>query len=390
MTTVVISAPRVADHPNIGGHFWEYMQYAHAFRRIGCDVWWLERVSPQGDPAHRVDQPLDLRIRTFIENVRPLGFADRVILYTVDAAGWEPLTTTRSRALDVARGTDLLVNFDYWIDPAVVALFPRTALFDIDPGLLQFWIHHGQLRLADHDVYFTTGETVGTPAARFPDGSLPWRWIRPGVALDLWPDASGVESTTFTTVSSWWADEWITDGNEVYENNKRVTFLDYWDLPCRTGRKMELALYLGPGDEEDVAKLRAGGWTVRHSVDVASRPDAYRSYIAASRAEFSCVKPSCLRFNNAWISNRTLCYLASGKPAVVQDTGPSSVLPRAEGLFRFSSFDEAVAAVDEVEANYRRHARAARELAAAYFDATAVATDVLESALSPGALQAHR
>jgi hypothetical protein len=388
MTTVVLAAPKVVDSPKVGGHFWEYMQYAHAFKELGCDVWWMECVSGAGDPKRGVEEALDLRLAIFMRNIRPFDLADRVLLYkvsgspAVDEARFEPLNVTARRAGEIVRRADLLISFDYYLDAELVSLFGRTALVDIDPGLLQFWVHHGQLRLPAYDLYFTTGETVGTPDARFPDCGLPWTRVRPGVALDLWPYSADRPGNRFTTVSSWWGDEWITDGTGHYENNKRVTFLEYWDLPRRTGQAMELALFLGPGDAEDVTKLRAGGWTIRHSTDITRTPDDYRRYVRESRGEFSCVKPSCLRFRNAWISNRTLSYLASGKPAVVQDTGPSEILPSGEGLFRFSTVDEAAAAIAEVNANYERHSRAARELVEETFDATASVRSILDAALA--------
>jgi hypothetical protein len=145
---------------------------------------------------------------------------------------------------------------------------------------------------------------------------------------------------------------------------------------------MELALFLGPGDAGDVAKLRSGGWSVRQSSDVARSPNEYRSYIQRSYGEFSCAKPSCMRFENAWMSDRTLCYLASGKPAVVQNTGPSSYLPSGEGLFRFSSKEEAVEAIGTINANYEHHSVAARELVESTFDATPVVRSILERALA--------
>jgi glycosyltransferase involved in cell wall biosynthesis len=120
---------------------------------------------------------------------------------------------------------------------------------------------------------------------------------------------------------------------------------------------------------------------VRHSREVAGSPEAYRSYIQQSRGEFSCAKPSCIDFQNAWISDRTLCYLASGKPAVVQHTGPSVYLPDGEGLFRFTTLEEAAAALEAVNTDYGRHCRAAREIAEAYFDAEQVATRVLNETL---------
>jgi hypothetical protein len=135
------------------------------------------------------------------------------------------------------------------------------------------------------------------------------------------------------------------------------------------------------GDEEDSHVLERYGWRLRSAQDVAGSPEGYASYIRGSRGEFSCVKPSCIHFENAWISDRTLCYLASGKPAVVQDTGPSSFLPDDEGLFRFSSLDGATEALARINEGYERHCRVAREIAETWFDSAHVLTHVLEVAL---------
>ena len=142
---------------------------------------------------------------------------------------------------------------------------------------------------------------------------------------------------------------------------------------------MELALYLeGRLDAADRDLLERNGWRVRHALEVARTPGKYQAYIQASRGEFSCVKPSCIEFQNAWVSDRTLCYLASGKPAVVQHTGPSSFLPSGEGMFRFSTVEEAAEALATIDADYERHCRAAREIAEAFFDARLVLSDVLD------------
>ena len=136
------------------------------------------------------------------------------------------------------------------------------------------------------------------------------------------------------------------------------------------------------GDAADRRRPEANGWRVRHAYEVAGSPERYQQYIQASHAEFSCVKPSCIRFRNAWISDRTLCYLATGRPAVVEDTGPSAYLPNGEGLLRFASLEEAVDAVGRVDADYARHCRAAREIAESHFDAKAVLAGLLNQALA--------
>ena len=390
MITAVISVYKVANFPDGGGHFWVYMQYVLGLRQLGCEVYWLEQFRPPADPAEEARL-----LSGFFERMRRFGFEGKALLYARDRVpdrgpeAFRFVGCTWSDVERVLRQADLLLNFHYAIDPRLLACARRTALVDIDPGLLQFWISTSQLAVPPHDRYLTTGETVGTEAARFSDCGLRWHRIRPPVCLDLWPFTYDPEARPFTTVSSWSSTDWlkITENGKTVlrENTKRVAFLSFAELPRRTSQPLELALYVDDRDAADLARLEGHGWRVRHSRDVAGSPDAYRSYIQRSRGEFSCAKASCMEFQNAWVSDRTVCYLASGKPVVVQHTGPSSYLPHGEGMFRFTSLDDAAAAFQAINADYARHCRAARDIAETHFDSKRVLETVLNATLTTGA-----
>jgi hypothetical protein len=359
------------------------MQYAQGLRQMGYDVYWMEEFRRSGDPE--ADAHLLL---TFVARMERFGLADKVILYAGDgrapahAPPVEFLGRNRSEAEAIIAQASLLFNFHYAINPAVLALFKRTALVDIDPGLLQFWISRGQLKVPRHDLYFTIGETVGTSGAMFPDCGLRWLHIRPPVCLEQWPYVFDPAAEVFSTVSNWDADDWIVDNGSSFENTKRVSFLRFARMPRLTSQPLELALFLGTlKDEEERRDLEQRGWRIRQSRDVADTPEKYRMYIQRSRGEFSCTKPSYVKFQTAWISDRTLCYLASGKPVVIQDTGPSSFLPNGEGMFRFSTAEEAAEAFDTINADYEHHCRAARKLAETYFDANRITGTILEYSL---------
>jgi hypothetical protein len=386
MITAVISVYKVANFPDGGGHFWVYMQYAQALRRLGCEVYWLEQIRQVGDP----DEEAHL-LRIFLEKMKRFGLERKTLLYTLDrhqkkeAGSFRFFGATWSEAEAVLRRTDLLLNFHYAIDPRLLGCVRRSALVDIDPGLLQHWMSTGELSVPAHDRYLTTGETVGTPAARFSDCGLPWIHIRPPVCLDLWPFTSDSGCDAFTTVSTWLTTDFLKvteNGKTVLrENTKRMSFLRFLELPRRTCQPLELALYLTDKDSEDRARLEQAGWLLRDSREVAGSPEAYRSYLQRSRGEFSCAKPSCMELQNAWISDRTLCYLASGKPAVVQHTGPSHFLPNGEGLFRFVTAEEAIEGLESVNADYERHRHAARAIAEAYFDGEQIVAQILNETL---------
>jgi hypothetical protein len=386
MASVVLSSFKVASFWEGGGHFWVYMQYLQALRRAGCDVYWMEQLHPSGDPA-RDDRALD----AFRSRAKAFGLDGRLLLYSAGAAQdereWQGVTASEAEAR--LRSADLLLNFHYAIQPGLLSLPRRTALVDIDPGLLQHWVGTGMLEVPPHDVYLTTGETVGSPGTDFPDWGVEWIHFHPLVCLDLWPIRYDPACEAFTTISGWSEASWIhmpENGRPVLkENTKRVSFLEFADLPGRTSQPLELALDLNTNpddsDAQDRRLLESCGWRVRHSRKIAGSPEAYRRYIQGSRGELSCAKPSCMWFQNAWVSDRSVCYLASGKPVVVQHTGPSSFLPSGEGMFRFRSADEAVDALDQINGNYAKHCRAARELAEACFDADRQIRRILDAAL---------
>ncbi len=384
MPTVVIAAHNVAAFPEGGGHFWVYLQYVLALRQLGCDVYWLEAFRTKGR-AEREAAALD----TFRARMERYGLSGKVILYLTRSqtpmakAPTEYLNVSRAEAEAVFEKADLLLNFHYAISPGLLARFRRTALVDIDPGLLQFWISSGQLRVARHDSYFTIGEGVGRPGGKIPDSGLSWIHVPPAVCLERWPYAFDPSSETFSTVSIWDSSDWVVDRYETYENTKRVAFLQFVDLLQLTHQPLELALFLRTA--RDLAEQRdwqSRGWRIRHSRDVAATPEAYQSYIQHARGEFSCAKPSYIKLQTAWVSDRTACYLASGKPVVVQDTGPSAFLPNGEGMFRFATPEQAARAFEVINRDYEKHCRAARQIAETFFDAKQVVREVLRQAMA--------
>lgn len=377
--TIVLSAFDVLRYPLGGGHFSAYLQYVHGLRAHGCDVWWLEELDSTGDSKadRRTAEQLSARLAG-------VGLPDRLIVYS---GGLERercwLTPGAAEAEAVIARAELLLNFRYEIDAELMARFRRTALVDIDPGLLQLWISRGDLKVAPHDFYFTTGVTVGTSAAMFPSCGVDWIHIRPPVSLDQWPYAREEPVDVFTTVSSWSSDEWLLDpgGAAWYPNSKRASFLEYVSLPRLANVPLELSLSLDESEGKDVALLEHNGWRVRAAADVTATPAAYRAHVRSSAGEFSCAKPSCMRLRNGWVSDRTVCYLASGRPAVVQDTGPNESLDGGLGVLRFSTLEQAAEALGSVCANYEKQRSAAREVAETYFDARDVARSILDTAL---------
>ena len=249
--------------PVVGGHLWVYLNWALGLRALGCRVIWLEVVDRSVAPDATRERAAALR-----SQLEGFGLAQSLAL--------EP-KVEGYLDLDAAAEADLVLDLGYCAETETVRRFRKSALVDIDPGLTQCWISEGQMAVAPHDVYFTIGETVGTPAARFPDCGLRWHYTPPPVFIPAWSPAPVAAEAPYTTVSSWWGG-WMLRGGESYSNEKRSAFLECVELPSRISRRLELAIALG-GVEEEQRFLERHGWIVREASEVSATADQYRAYI---------------------------------------------------------------------------------------------------------------
>jgi hypothetical protein len=337
----------LAQRPGYGGHAWVVLAYLLGLRRLGCDVTLVDRAEG-GDPTW-VERVLAGRApyRLFDKASRPRSDAP----FLLDVMGFI--------GGQVAPGT-------------------RCAFLDIDPGFGQMWRELGQAEVfAGHDAFVTIGENVNEPWCEIPTCGLEWTTTPQPVVLDEWP-ATPKERDVFTTVASW-RGPW----DAIEYNGKRYglrchEFRKFFELPRLTGQEFELALDIDPADHGDRNALEESGWRLVDPRAVAGDPSSYRTYIQQSMAEICVAKNMYVETKSGWFSDRSICYLASGKPVLHQDTGLRHLYPSGEGLIVFCTLEEAVAGVEEIRANYERHSKAAREIAEEYFDSDKVLTRLLE------------
>jgi hypothetical protein len=372
--TLVI-AGALAQRPGYGGHTWVFLQYLLGFRRLGFDVVFVDWLSEEmcGGPVGDSEGARYLRI---VMERFGLG-GDYALL---DERGDSVAGIDRAALRDrLARSSFLLNVMGYLDDEELLAAAPRRVFLDIDPGFAQMW---RDLGLADpftgHHVFATIGENIGRPGCPIPTCGLDWLRTRQPLVLDLWPEQSSTDGR-FTTVGSWRGAygpiEWDgrTYGLRVHEFRKFV------ELPDLSGLPFELALDIDEAETRDLDLLRTHGWELVDPGRVASDPVVYQRYVAASKAEFVVAKNLYVDTRSGWFSDRSACYLASGKPVVAQDTGLEGLYPLGEGLVTFRTVDEAAAAVHEIADDYRRHARVARELAEAYFNSDLVLANLIDA-----------
>ncbi|HEX5593776.1 MAG TPA: hypothetical protein VFX35_10560 [Solirubrobacterales bacterium] len=370
MSCVAVGAA-LAQRPGYGGHAWALLNYLLGFRALGHEVLFLDRLTPEtaADPSER-----DRCVAWLVETMEAAGLADSYSLFL----GEETVGLPRQVVLERLRGSELLLNVMGFVnDEEVLATSPRNVFLDIDPGFGQMW---RQLDLHDafagHDVFVTVGEKIGEENCLIPTCGLEWVTTPHPIALDEWPVVPGGER--FTSVGSWRGPydpiefEGRRFGLRAHELRKLVA------LPTLVEPEIELALEIDPADEGDREALLRNGWRLADPGSVGGDLEAYRRYVQGSAAELMVAKGIYVEARSGWFSERSIAYLASGKPVVALDTGFSERYPTGEGLIAFDDLEGARAGVEAVRGDWERHSRAAREIAAEHFDARRVLRRLLE------------
>jgi hypothetical protein len=259
---------------------------------------------------------------------------------------------------------------------------PRVFL-DIDPGYPQMWRELGLADLlAGHDRYVTVGANVGRDDCAIPDCGVEWIHTPPPVDLEAWAPAP-ISGRAFTSVATW-RNPYGTVAFDGETYGSRVhAFREFLELPRLVGAEFELALDIDTAETRDLRALEANGWRLADPRAVAGTPQAYRDYVRGSRAEICVAQQMYVATRSGWLSDRSVCYLASGKPVLAQDTGLGDRYPVGEGLLTFSTLEEAAAGVEQIERDYERHSIAARALAEEHFDARKVLGRLLERLALP-------
>jgi hypothetical protein len=371
---IALVAGALANKSGNGGNAWARLSWTRGLRELGAQTYFVEQLSGPGTPA---------RIAFFEAVMERFGEPTRAALLDRDgeilAGGM-----TREQLHDVAASCALLVNLSGHLQiEEIRRMVSRCVFVDDDPGYTQFW-HAAALtngRLAGHDAHYTFGTRIGADVCPIPTCGIRWRGIRPPVVLSDWPSQASNGCKRATTVASWRGPFGPVEHDGVRYGPRAHELRRFADLPRRAGLELEIALAIDPADAADAELLRGHGWTLVDPSACAGDPAAFRDYVQGSDAELSAAQGIYVQTGCGWFSDRTTRYLASGRPAIVQDTGFSSELPVGLGLLAFRTPREALVAIHEVELDYERHARAARELAEEHFDSARVLGRVLEDVL---------
>jgi hypothetical protein len=366
------------------GMAWQVLHHLEGFRRLGCEVYYLEDNGAWPyDPRHdAISADCTYAVDFIATTLSWCGMADRWAyraasennrVYGIGAARLGELLARASILINLTGATAL--RDDHMTAPVRVFL-------ETDPVAAEIEVALGRestiQMLAAHTHHFTYGENLGAADCGVPTGPFRYHLTRPPVILDWWPlpppDSVG---THFTTIGNWkQSGHDIQWKGQTYAWSKHHEFMKFIDLPARTAQRFQLAL--SAVDQPTLELLRARGWDVTAALPLSLDIHRYRRFIRHSRGEFTVAKDQNIRLRSGWFSDRSACYLAAGRPVVTQDTGFGNILPTGSGLFPFATTDEAVEALDAINADYAAHCRAARRLAGQYFKAETVLGRMLQ------------
>ena len=357
------------------------LHYIAGLQALGYDIHYVERQNVPSecyDPRTNDSTDDPSYAVSYLEQLLPQHGVNSGQFSFIDAknqchgSGWERLRQVLSRADFVLTLAD-----PTWFDE--LERCPRRAFVDGDPMFTQIWMAMGEPAwatvLRSYDTLFTYGVRMGLADCTVPSIDRTWIPTRPVVATRLWDASFSSGTGPVSTVMNWSAWKDLTFDGQVYGQKNRE-FERFIDLPQRTAQAFLLAIG-GPVPRE---RLGQHGWSLVDALETTITIEAYQRFVAASRADFGIAKHGYVASRSGWFSDRSTCYLAAGKPVLHQDTGCGDWLPTGEGLLLFSSVEQVIEALGQLDADYDRHARAARAIAEEYFEASTVVGRMLDAA----------
>jgi hypothetical protein len=372
----ILLSGMVAGVPHHGGASWAVLQYLLGLRELGHQVVLVEPV--QNDVRFSPRRAFSRsKSASYFRSLFPLLDGERAALLLTDSE--ETVGLPYARLRQFARSADLLINVSGMLgDDRLIDEIPVRAFLDLDPGFNQVWHESGYDMSFDlHTHFVSVGQAIGRADCPVPTCGRCWIPTLPPVVLERWPAAGRPSRDAFTTVGNWRSYGPVEHAGIRY-GQRAHSLRELISLPRRTPARFQVALAIHPEESSDLLALRENGWELLDPVREAGTPDRYARFIRASKAELGIAKSGYVASRGGWFSDRSACYLASGRPVVAQETGFSEFLPTGRGLFAFRSEDEAAAVVEEVVDDWERQSRAARLLAEEHLDSRKVLRQLVE------------
>jgi hypothetical protein len=375
----VIVSGMVAGNPGQGGAAWAVLQYVLGLLQLGHDAYLIEPMSKERVVPHSSSLESSHNAAYFMKIAREFGLEGRcslILEQTMQTTGL-PYGELRS----IARNATVLLNISGMLQQEdLIENIPWRVYLDLDPAFNQLW-HFSQgidMRFDAHNRFVTVGKAIGSPECLVPTCGVQWLTTFQPVVLEHWPMGRQIVYDGFTTVANWRGYGSIQhDG--IFYGQKAHSLRDLIHLPMMSTEKFMLALAIHPDEHRDLNALASNGWILLDPATIVDTPARYRKFIGESKAEFGIAKAGYVASRCGWFSDRSACYLACGRPVLAQETGFSGYLPCGTGLFSFSNYDNALAAVESINSDYARQSKAARLIADEYFDSRRVISKLFDA-----------
>ena len=368
--TVFLGGGFAAKYLHGGGNFSVPLQWMLGLRRLKLDAIWLEHMPSEGnflDDQRKIDN--------FQRQLRGHGLGGRYcLLYqkTSDSAhdldALRCIGISKRELLDRLAGPNTILNLSYSIHPPLLLKFERRIFCDLDPSEIIYWMTQMEMGQSSHHEFWTIGLNVNSADCRLPKSSLNWKTFYPLVDTKLYQSQPRPRAAKFTTIGQWYWGGAVEINGGFPDLSKKYAFEQYLELPKRVpNAKLELAMYMNPDDPER-ERLRRRGWRVVDPHRVARTPAKYRRYLASALGEFTAIKGVDVSWKTGWLSDRAAAFLAMGRPVVTEDTAAAKYLPSASGFHFVGDLEGAVAAIEDLLANWPRRSHEARASAVETFD----------------------
>ena len=374
----------------IAGVIWQHIHYIVGLQRLGHDVYYIEDTSriPYDPVRQTPTEDYSYAAGILARLAKEFGFEGRWAFSPRYKTPAETAGLSRTFLNTLYAEADALLNIcgSHELHDDLLRS-ERIIYVESDPAVEQIKVDLGARAtaefLARHCARFTFGENVGTGEFPVPLHGLDWLPTRQPVVTDFWYPPHGAAppaGSRFTSIANLatGGKKDITWHGETYLWSKLPEFEKYRAAPCRAGEAFELATSFK--DHALGEAFRAENWQVVSPDEISVDYHAYVDFIRASKGEFTVAKDQYVRLCTGWFSDRSACYLAAGRPVITQETGFTRWYGGTAGLFGFSTMDEVLAAVGEINADYPKHSRAAAEIAREHFEAETVVKSLLQRA----------
>jgi len=372
----------------IAGVIWQHVHYVVGLQRLGYDVYYIEDSArlPYNPETFEVNNEFDYAAKVLNRLAGEFDFKNRWAfcaryLKRNPTAGL-PLKKIRQ----LYRDADAILNIcgtQEFNDDLLKS--DRIIYVESDPGVEQIKIDKGVRSTIDylsrHHALFTFGENVGTKKFPVPPHGLKWHATRQPIVTHLWKtNQAPKRAAVFTSIANWSTSglKDITWRGRKYLWSKSREFLRFVAAPRRSGETFELATNIQ--DRKTREKFESNGWRFTSPLQMSVDYWLYRDYIQQSKGEFTVAKDQYVQLNTGWFSDRSACYLAAGRPVIMQETGFTKNYGADAGLLAFRSLGEIAEAVKIINADYSKHSGAARQIVREIFEAEKVLKSLLDRA----------